>query len=86
MKLALEMRLVYWYGSVLRYSAKHFRPSGVRAVCLAVISGSLLRILPEMALRRSLKPVVAYSKVMWLAGRYCFGRKDMQSRLFPVLR
>jgi GT2 family glycosyltransferase len=76
-KLALEMRLVYWYGSVLRYSAKHFRPSGVRAVCVAVISGSLLRILPETALRRSLKPVVAYSKVIWLAGRYFFGRRDI---------
>ena len=76
-KLALEMRLVYWYGSVLRYSAKHFRPSGVRAVCLAVISGSLLRILPETALRRSLKPVVAYSKVILLAGRFLLGRRDI---------
>ena len=76
-KLALEMRLVYWYGSLLRYSAKHFRPSGVRAVCLAVISGSLLRVLPETALRRSLKPVVAYSKVIWLAGRYLVGSRDI---------
>jgi len=76
-KLALEMRLVYWYGSVLRYSAKHFRPRGVRAVCVAVISGSLLRMLPEAALRRSLKPVVAYSKVIWLAGRYFLGWRDI---------
>jgi len=85
-KLALEMRLVYWYGSVLRYSAKHFRPSGVRAVCLAVISGSLLRILPETALRRSLQPVVAYSKVIWLAGRYFFGRKDIAVASVQVFR
>src|ERR1035437_3538981 len=29
--LPLEMRLIYWYRSLLRYSAKHFRPFAFRA-------------------------------------------------------
>ena len=37
--LTVEMRRVYWYGSLLRYSAKHFRPIAFRVVCLAVVSG-----------------------------------------------
>ena len=74
--LSLEMRRVYWYGSLLRYSAKHFRPRGVRAICLAVVTGSCLRIFLESALQRSLKPMAVYSKVVRLAGRFLFGRGD----------
>jgi len=69
-KLALEKRRIYWYGSLLRYSAKHFRRSGVCGVCLAVMVGSFLRILSESALQRSLEPVSAYCKVIRLAARY----------------
>jgi len=36
-RLTVEMRRVYWYCSLLRYSAKHFRPTAFRAVCLAVV-------------------------------------------------
>ena len=43
-RLPVEMRLIYWYRSLLRYSAKHFRPVAFRAVCLAVVTGSVLRI------------------------------------------
>ena len=42
-QLSVEKRRVYWYGSLLRYSAKHFRPVAFRVVCLAVVAGSLLR-------------------------------------------
>jgi len=68
-QLSVEKRRVYWYGSLLRYSAKHFRPSSFRVVCLAVVAGSLLRGLGETILHRSLSPLAAYGKVVRYAGR-----------------
>lgn len=68
--LKLEMRRVYWYRSLLSYSARHFRPPGLRAVCLAVITGSLIRAPLEAALGWSLRPLVAYWKVLRIAARY----------------
>jgi GT2 family glycosyltransferase len=70
--LPLEMRLIYWYRSLLRYSAKHFRPSAFRAVCLAVVTGSFLRGIAESALNRSFKPMSAYGKVAGIAARGLF--------------
>ena len=46
-QLPLEIRQIYWYRSLLRYSAKHFRPFEFRAVCLAVVTGSFLRGIAE---------------------------------------
>jgi N-acetylglucosaminyl-diphospho-decaprenol L-rhamnosyltransferase len=66
--LGVEMRRVYWYRSLLSYSVRHFRPLGRRAVCLAVIIGSLFRAPFEAALERSLRPLAAYWKVARLAG------------------
>jgi GT2 family glycosyltransferase len=75
--LSVEMRRFYWYRSLLRYSARHFRALAFRGVCLAVVIGSLLRILGETVLHRSLKPLAAYGKVVRLAG-HClfFGWRD----------
>jgi hypothetical protein len=69
--LTVEKRRVYWYRSLLRYSAKHFRPGAFRVVCLAVVAGSFLRSLGETVLQRSLEPLAAYGKVVRHAGR-CF--------------
>jgi N-acetylglucosaminyl-diphospho-decaprenol L-rhamnosyltransferase len=71
-KLTLEMRLIYWYGSLLRYSAKHFHPAALRVVCVAVAAGSLLRMFGEVARERSLKSIGAYRRVLGLAGRRFF--------------
>jgi GT2 family glycosyltransferase len=68
-RLPLEMRLIYWYRSLLRYSAKHFRPLAFRAVCLAVVTGSFLRGIAESASHRSFKPLSAYGKVAGIAAR-----------------
>ena len=68
-RLPVEMRRYYWYRSLLRYSAKHFRPMAFRAVCLAVVSGSILRTVAESILHRSLKPAAVSRKIMRLAGR-----------------
>ena len=70
--LPLEMRLIYWYRGLLRYSAKHFGPFAFRAVCLAVVTGSFLRGIAESALHRSCKPMAAYGKVASLAARCLF--------------
>jgi N-acetylglucosaminyl-diphospho-decaprenol L-rhamnosyltransferase len=68
-QLSVEMRRYYWYRSLLRYAAKHFRPLAFRAVCMAVVTGSVLRAATESAIQRSLKPVAANGKVVRLAGR-----------------
>ena len=70
--LPLEIRIIYWYRGLLRYSAKHFRPFAFRAVCLAVVTGSFLRGIAESALQRSVKPMAAYGRVASLAGRGLF--------------
>ena len=70
--LPLEMRLIYWYRGLLRYSAKHFGPFAFLAVCLAVVTGSFLRGIAESALDRSFKPMAAYGKVAGLAARCLF--------------
>jgi len=76
-KLPLEIRTVYWYGSFLRYSAKHFRPLAGRVVCLAVIAGSFLRIIADLASNRSLKSLAVYGRVVRLASRSLIcGRRD----------
>jgi GT2 family glycosyltransferase len=67
--LTVEMRRVYWYRSLLRYSAKHFSPLAFRVVCAAVVTGSFLRGLGEAALYRSIKPIAIYGKVAGFACR-----------------
>jgi hypothetical protein len=75
--LTVEMRRFYWYRSLLRYSARHFHALAFRVVCLAVVTGSLLRVLGETVSHRSLKPLAVYGRVVRLAG-HClfFGWRD----------
>ncbi|HLK62666.1 MAG TPA: glycosyltransferase family 2 protein [Bryobacteraceae bacterium] len=73
-RIPVEMRRFYWYRSLLRYSARHFQPGSFRLVCLAVVTGSILRMFGEAVLDRSLQPLVVYGKVARLASRcLCFG-------------
>ena len=69
-KILLEKRELYWYGSLLKYAFKHFHPGASRALCLAVLVGSLLRMATGIVLQRSLRPVLIYGRVMGLSGRY----------------
>jgi GT2 family glycosyltransferase len=69
--LSVEMRQFYWYRSLLKYSAKHFRPMAFRGVCLAVAAGSVLRGAAQIVLKRSFKPTAGFGKVVRLASR-CF--------------
>jgi N-acetylglucosaminyl-diphospho-decaprenol L-rhamnosyltransferase len=62
-KISLENRQLYWYGSVLRFAAKHYRPSTARMVSLAVGFGLTLRMLAGAV------PIAAYGRGMALAAR-----------------
>ena len=76
-QISVETRRYYWYRSLLRYSAKHYRELSFRAVCLAVASGSLLRTVVESVLQGSLKPMAANGDVVRFAGRcFLFGWRE----------
>jgi GT2 family glycosyltransferase len=65
--LSVEMRRFYWYRSLLKYSAKHYRPTAFRAVCLAVAAGSVLRAIAQSASRLRFQPTAGYGEVVRLA-------------------
>jgi len=72
--LSVQMRHFYWYRSLLRYSAKHFQALPFRAVCAAVVAGSILRAVAESLGSRGWKAFGDYSRVVSLAGRlFLFG-------------
>lgn len=67
--LGVEMRRIYWYRSLLRYSSKHFGRPAHGVVCAAVMFGSILRGIGESVLGGNLKPLAGYGRVIRLAGR-----------------
>ncbi len=78
-QLAVQMRYLYWYRSLLRYTAKHCSRLAFRAICLAVVTGSFARSLIEAIRRRSPQPMAACRKDVRLASRCFFsGWKDQQ--------
>ena len=62
-------RMRYWYGSLLRYAAKHLRPSGYRAVWLAALMGALPRIVTGIMRDKSLQPAAAVWATLRFSGR-----------------
>ncbi|MCX6623516.1 MAG: glycosyltransferase family 2 protein [Acidobacteria bacterium] len=68
-RMSSKCQQLYWYGSLLRYAAKHFRPAGKRAVCAAVVVGSVPRMLLGALRQRSLEPLAVFGNVIRLAGR-----------------
>jgi N-acetylglucosaminyl-diphospho-decaprenol L-rhamnosyltransferase len=76
-QIAVEIRRYYWYRSLLRYSAKHFHGPVFRVICLAVISGSILRTIVESVQQMDLKPIAANGNVVRLAaGCLLFGWRE----------
>ena len=68
-RLDWSQREVYWYGSLLRYAAKHFSPIRFRGVCGAVVLGSAIRSMTGVFTRRTWKPVAVFAKTASLAVR-----------------
>jgi N-acetylglucosaminyl-diphospho-decaprenol L-rhamnosyltransferase len=73
-QLAAGQRQLYWYGSLLRYAAKHFSPWSRILLCLAVIAGVFPRMVTGVARRGSLGPIQEYGRVMALAFRRMLDR------------
>ncbi|MEO8025078.1 MAG: glycosyltransferase family 2 protein [Bryobacteraceae bacterium] len=65
--LVASSRITYWYVSLLRYAAKHFRPVSFRGVCVAVILGAPPRLILDTFREGSLTPLKAYWKTIRFA-------------------
>ena len=64
--LPLEIREGYWYGSLLKYAAKHYPPIAFGSVCAAVAFGAVLRAV-RVYPRYGFNAVVVYGAVCRLA-------------------
>lgn len=64
--LSLENREHYWYGSLLEYAAKQYRPAVFRTICAAVVAGSVFRI-PREIPRMGVRSFPLYGRVAGLA-------------------
>ena len=59
-------------------------PVAEKAVCLAVIFGSVLRTVLGVSHQRSLKPIAVYGKIVRLAGRQLFfGQREVEELSLP---
>ena len=68
--IRLENRQFYWYGSLLRYAAKHYPPLMRRLVCCSVVVGSAFRLSAGAFRRQGWRQLKAGCRVIRLAGRY----------------
>ncbi|MCU1263171.1 MAG: glycosyl transferase, family 2 [Bryobacterales bacterium] len=68
--IRLEKRQLYWYGSLLKYAAKHYPPFARRLVCVSVMVGSVVRSLAGIFSRHGWTQLKGYGRVIGLAGRY----------------
>jgi hypothetical protein len=80
-KIPVEFRLFYWYGSLLRYAAKHCRPYARQLLCLAVVSGALARLVPEFIIHPGTKLLKIYGRIVWLAGQFLIGSQQSVERV-----
>jgi N-acetylglucosaminyl-diphospho-decaprenol L-rhamnosyltransferase len=72
--LRLENRERYWYGSLLKYSEKHFSLLAFRTTCVAVIVGAVFRGVLAFP-REGLRAFVIYGSVAGLAFNRLFGHR-----------
>jgi GT2 family glycosyltransferase len=72
--LPLELREKYWYGSLLRYAAKHYPFAGFTGVCWAVAAGSIVRAVRGLP-QHGFKAIVVYAGVFRQAVRFWFKRR-----------
>ncbi len=83
-RISRESRVIYWYASLLRYSAKHFSLSGLFLVNSAIVLGSLLRMLVESVSQRNLRPFKIYGNVIRLAVVRLMTCRCRETRSMPV--
>jgi len=66
-RIPWESREVCWYGSLMRYSFKHFRLTGKVLVWAAVVAGCALRAVCGVFRRGKLSPLAVYGRVISFA-------------------
>jgi N-acetylglucosaminyl-diphospho-decaprenol L-rhamnosyltransferase len=64
--LILENRERYWYGSLLEYAAKHYRPVVFKTTCVAVVLGAAFRAVKGFP-HYKLKALAVYGGIVSLA-------------------
>ena len=75
-EISLEQKQIYWYGNLLRYTAKHFSAPGRMAMRAGVFFGALLRMVGSVGRGEAGR---SYSKVMVLA----LGRQTAEAQVQP---
>ena len=65
-RIPLQIREKYWYGSLLKYAAKHYHRVAFGSVCLAVVAGAASRAIFALP-REGWKVFEVYSNVIRLA-------------------
>jgi len=66
-QISASNKQVYWYDSLVRYGAKHFRPWPYRGVCLAAVLSMVPRTVAGIFREQNLNPVVSCVQIMRLA-------------------
>lgn len=68
--LPLEKHQLYWYGSLLKYAAKHYAPFARRSVCVCVMVGSVFRSASGFFHRERVNRIRVFGRVVGLAAQY----------------
>jgi N-acetylglucosaminyl-diphospho-decaprenol L-rhamnosyltransferase len=74
-RLLLENRERYWYGSLLKYAAKHYRSSEFRAICIVVAISAVARGFWGFPSNK-LKAFAVYGGIVGLALSRLFGLRQ----------
>lgn len=83
-KLDWASRYVYWYVSLLKWSAKHLGAVSRIAVVVAVVLGSVPRMLTGIVRERNVRPFVACCRVILVAVKCLFSRRMRAGEVAPL--
>jgi GT2 family glycosyltransferase len=84
-RLPLESRAAFWYGSLLRYSFKHYRLPGRLGVTAAVVLRCALGVLCGLMRGWKREPLRVYGRVIRLACRRLVSGRVGEAGSMPVL-
>jgi N-acetylglucosaminyl-diphospho-decaprenol L-rhamnosyltransferase len=79
--LGFSQRNRFWYVSLLRYAAKHFRPTAYRTVCLAAMCSAVPRMIAGILRERSWTPITTCIEILSLAARSLVSTPRLAERL-----
>jgi GT2 family glycosyltransferase len=71
-RIPLQIKEKYWYGSLLKYAAKHYSPVAFGSVCLAVTAGAAGRAIVAFP-REGWRVFEVYGDVIRMAFAHLWG-------------